>query len=47
VQPGVIKSCASRYIRRVTPMVETGYRSSAGYAAEMGTDNGGTSGTSR
>ena len=47
VRPGVIKSCSARYIPRVTPTIDSGYRSSAGYTAELGTDNGGTSGTSR
>jgi len=45
VQPGVIRSRTTRYVRRVIPMIDCGYRSSAGYAADMGTDNGGTSGS--
>jgi hypothetical protein len=44
VQPGVIRSRASRYVRRVIPAIESGYRSSAGYTADMGTDHGGTAG---
>jgi len=35
-RPGVIKSAAARYIPRVVAMVESGYRSSAGYTADMG-----------
>jgi len=35
-RPGVITSAAARYIPRVMPMVESGYRSSAGYVADMG-----------
>lgn len=35
-QPGTIKSTAKHYIPRVTPLIESGYRSSAGYTADMG-----------
>jgi len=42
VQPGVIKSRAAHYVRCVIPEVESGYRSSAGYTADMGADRGGT-----
>lgn len=35
-RPGVITCATTRYIPRVRPTVESGYRSSAGYAAEMG-----------
>jgi hypothetical protein len=45
VRPGVIKSRATRYVRRVIPAVESGYRSSAGYVADLGSDHGGTSGS--
>lgn len=44
VRPGVIKSRAERYVRRIIPATESGYRSSAGYTADLGVDRGGTSG---
>jgi hypothetical protein len=44
-QPVVIKSRASRYVRRVTPSIESGYRSSAGYTADMGTETRGARGS--
>jgi hypothetical protein len=45
VRPGVIKSRATRYVRHVIPAIESGYRSSAGYTADLGTDLGGRNGT--
>ena len=45
VRPVVMRSRASRYIRRVIPVSDSGYRSSAGYTADLGSDNGGTSGS--
>jgi hypothetical protein len=42
---GVIRSCAARYVRHIIPEVESGYRSSAGYTADMGVDRGGTNGS--
>ncbi len=44
-QPVVIRRRVTRYVRRIIPAVESGYRSSAGFAADMGVDNGGTSGS--
>ena len=35
-RPGMIKCATTRYIPRVLPTLESGYRSSAGYTAEMG-----------
>jgi hypothetical protein len=43
-EPVVIRSRVGHYVRRVIPVIESGYRSSAGYTAEMGVDHGGTSG---
>ncbi|HEY1543482.1 MAG TPA: hypothetical protein VGG01_13805 [Xanthobacteraceae bacterium] len=42
-EPVVIRSRVGHYVRRVIPEVESGYRSSAGYTADMGVDHGGTS----
>ena len=44
-RPGVIKSRAKHYVRRVTPTIESGYRSSAGYTADMGTESHATRGS--
>ena len=44
-EPGVIRSRVGHYVRRVIPEVESSYRSSAGYTADLGSDNGGTSGS--
>jgi hypothetical protein len=44
-RPGVITSHASHYVRRITPMIESGYRSSAGYTADMGTETRGARGS--
>jgi len=44
-RPGVIKSRSARYVRRIIPAVESGYRSSAGYTADMGVDRGGPNGS--
>ncbi len=44
-QPVVIRRRVARYVRRIIPVVESGYRSSAGFAADMGVDNGGISGS--
>lgn len=43
-EPVVFRSRVGHYVRRVIPEVESGYRSSAGYTADMGVDHGGTSG---
>src|SRR5215467_12445123 len=40
VRPEVRRSCATHYVRHVIPAGDSGYRSSAGYTADMGTDNG-------
>ncbi len=45
VEPVVIRSRVGHYVRRVIPEVESSYRSSAGYTADMGVNHGGTSGT--
>jgi len=45
VRPEVRRSRASRYVPHIIPAIDSGYRSSAGYTADMGTDNGGTSGS--
>lgn len=42
-EPVVIRSRVGHYVRRVIPVLESGYRSSAGYTADMGVDHGGTS----
>jgi hypothetical protein len=42
-EPVVIRSRIGHYVRRIIPALESGYRSSAGYAADMGADRGGTS----
>jgi hypothetical protein len=42
VEPRVIKSRVARYVRRVIPALESGYRSSAGQTADLGVDRGGT-----
>jgi hypothetical protein len=42
-EPMVIRSRFAHYVRRVIPALESGYRSSAGYTADMGVDHGGTS----
>jgi hypothetical protein len=42
-EPVVIRSRVGHYVRRVIPVIESGYRSSAGYTADMGVDHGGTS----
>ncbi len=36
VSPRVVKCTTTRYIRRILPPTDSGYRSSAGYAADMG-----------
>ena len=43
VRPEVRRSRTTRYVRHVIPAIDSGYRSSAGYTADMGADNGGTS----
>jgi len=43
-EPVVFRSRVGHYVRRIIPAVESGYRSSAGYAADLGVDHGGTSG---
>jgi hypothetical protein len=45
VEPVVIRSRVGHYVRRVIPVIESGYRSSAGYTADMGVDYGRTSGS--
>jgi hypothetical protein len=36
VRPGVMRNRAARYVRRIIPATESGYRSSAGWAADQG-----------
>ncbi len=36
VSPGVVKCTTTRYIRRILAPTDSGYRSSAGYTADMG-----------
>jgi len=43
-EPMVIRSRVGHYVRRVIPEIDSGYRSSAGYMADMGVDHGRTSG---
>ena len=40
--PAVVRRRATHYVRRIIPVIESGYRSSAGLAADLGAERGGS-----